>query len=78
MPQPFEFRIVEHIATLSDTGGGYTKELNRVAYRDFEPKLDLRQWHNGQPMKGVTLTEEEARLLYDALAGQMTKGKVSV
>ena len=72
MQQPFEFRIVEHIATLSDTGGGYTKELNRVAYRDYAPKLDLRQWHNGQPMKGVTLTEEEARNLQSALSGIFT------
>lgn len=73
MQQPFEFRIVEHIATLSDTGGGYTKELNRVAYRNYPPKLDLRQWHNGQPNKGITLTDEEAESLYSALSGILKK-----
>jgi len=66
--QPFEYRIEQHIAVLSESSGGYTLELNRVAYRGYPAKLDLRKWHNGQPMKGITLTEEEARELYEALA----------
>lgn len=71
MPQPFEYQITEHIATIGETGGGYTTELNRVAYRDYPPKLDLRKWWNGKPLKGITLTEEEARNLYNALAGAL-------
>ena len=67
--QPFEYRIEQRIAVLSESGGGYTLELNRVAYRDYPAKLDLRKWHNGQPMKGITLTDDEARSLQRALEG---------
>lgn len=66
--KPFEFEVVEHIATLS-TSGTYTTELNRVAFRDYPPKLDLRTWHNGEPLKGIRLSDDEARALMTALEG---------
>ena len=65
---PFDFTIEQHIATLSEKGG-YSFELNRVAYRDYPAKLDLRKWKDGQPMKGITLTDDEARSLLTALEG---------
>lgn len=64
----FEFEIVERIATLGECGT-YTMELNRVAFRDYPPKLDLRTWHNGEPMKGIRLSDDEARALMTALEG---------
>ena len=76
MPQPFEYRIEQRIAVIGETGGGYTTELNRVAYRGYPPKLDLRKWREGKPLKGITLSEEEARNLYEALKSIFEKAEV--
>lgn len=66
----FDYRIVEHIATLSDKNGT-TKELNRISYNGAPPKLDLRSWKQegrGKIMlKGLTLTDAEAAALKEAL-----------
>lgn len=66
----FTFEIVEHIATISENStGNYTLELNRVSYNGAAPKLDLRKWDrlNNRMLKGITLTDSEARALSDAL-----------
>lgn len=67
----FQYEIAEHIATLSDNGSGTTKELNRISYNGAAAKLDLRSWKQdgeGKKMlKGLTLTDEEAEALRDAL-----------
>ncbi len=66
----FKYDIVEHIATLSEVGNT-SKELNRVSYNGAPAKYDLRSWkrENGteQMLKGLTLTDEEATALRDAL-----------
>ena len=67
----FQYEIVEHIATLSESNGT-TKELNRISYNGEPPKLDLRSWkQDGQEkkmLKGLTLTETEAEELEKALS----------
>ena len=63
----FEFEITERIAEISRNAGGYTLELNRVAYNGYPAKLDLRKWKDGQPLKGITLSDDEARSLLEAL-----------
>lgn len=69
----FNYEIVEHIATLSQSGDT-TKELNRVSYNGSPAKYDLRSWRrtDGEEklLKGLTLTAEEARALKDALTGR--------
>lgn len=64
------FDVVEHIATLSESSGA-TKELNRISYNGAAPKLDLRSWkvenNNKRMLKGLTLTNDEAKALRDAL-----------
>lgn len=69
----FNYEIVEHIATLSQSG--YTsKELNRVSYNGSPAKYDLRSWKrtDGEEklLKGLTLTDEEATALKEALNGR--------
>ena len=68
----FQYEIVEHIATLSDSNGT-TKELNRISYNGAPPKLDLRSWRQEEEgkrmLKGLTLTDEEAEALKAALNG---------
>lgn len=64
----FDFEITERIATINSSGD-YTTELNRVSFNGYPAKLDLRKWKDGKPLKGITLTEDEARSLFEALRG---------
>ena len=65
------FTIVENIATLSDKDN-ISKEFNLIKYKDLKNNiLDIRKWDNSnnnkQMLKGITLTDDEARKLKDAL-----------
>lgn len=70
MRNAFNYDVVEHIATLSEVGNT-SKELNKVAYNGSPAKLDLRSWKREDGaetlLKGLTLTNEEAIILRDAL-----------
>lgn len=63
-----KYEITEKIAVLSEKGD-WTKELNKVSWNDRPAKFDLRDWNHGEEKmrKGITLTEEEARALLEAL-----------
>ena len=68
----FEFEIKQNIATLTeDEAAEYQKQLNIVSWQGARPSLDLRLWRitaEGQkPLKGLTLSAEEAGRLYNAL-----------
>lgn len=68
----FEYEIKQHIATLTeDESAEYQKQLNIVGWKGAKPSLDLRLWRitaEGQrPLKGLTLSAEEAEKLYNAL-----------
>ena len=70
MNSEFSYEVTEHIATLSENStGNYTLELNRISYNGAAPKLDLRKWdrEKGKMLKGITLTDEEAAALKEAL-----------
>ena len=65
------FKILKNIATLSDKDD-ITKEFNLIQYKDLKnPILDIRKWDNNNNdknmLKGITLTDDEARKLKDAL-----------
>lgn len=66
----FNYEIVEKVAVLSQSGDT-TKELNRVSYNGSTAKYDLRSWRRSDGeeklLKGLTLTDEEARALKEAL-----------
>ncbi len=58
------YKILEHIATISENKYGSTLELNRVMWNGRDARLDLRRWgknENGErvPFKGICLTESE-------------------
>ena len=61
--------IVEPIAVLSENERGYTKEINLVSWNGADPKYDIRNWHPDREKcgNGITLNEEEAHALMDAL-----------
>ena len=65
------FTIVKNIATLSDKDH-ISKEFNLIKYKDLKNNiLDIRKWDNNNDdkkmLKGITLTDDEARKLKDAL-----------
>jgi len=56
-----DFEIIEKLATLGNKNAPITKELNIVQWGDdLDPRFDIRRWDAGVPLKGITLTEEEA------------------
>lgn len=61
------FKIVEHIGTLSTSARGWTKELNLVSWNGREAKYDIREWspEHDKMGKGITLSKNEL----DALGG---------
>ena len=61
--------ITKEIAVLGENNRGYTKEANFVSWNGNTDKLDIREWHPNHERcgKGVTLTEDEGRKLYEAL-----------
>ncbi len=64
-----KFEITAHIATLSESPKGWTKELNLISWNGREPKYDIRDWApNHENMgKGVTLSKQELDKLKEAL-----------
>ena len=66
-----KYTIIEELGVLAESSKGWTKELNKVSWNDGPAKYDLRDWDpNHEKMgKGITLTDEEARALYETLKG---------
>ena len=65
----FTFEITEELAVLGSSAKGWTKELNKVSFSGRPAKLDIRDWSPDKSSmgKGVTLTDDEAKALYEAL-----------
>ena len=63
-----EYEIVKHVAVLSTSAKGWTKELNLVSWNGGDAKWDIRDWDPGHEKmsKGVTLTENEMTALISA------------
>ena len=55
----------EHLGVLSDSGRGYRKELNMVAWNGCGEKFDIREWDlpHQKMSRGITLNREEMSAL---------------
>ena len=64
-----KYEITKELGVLSESAKGWTKELNMVSWNDRDPKFDLREWapEHEKMGKGVTLTEDEAKALFELL-----------
>ena len=73
MAKDIEYEIVKNIGIISEGSKGWTKEINLVSWNGSEPKYDIRDWSPGHEKmgKGVTLTEEEARKIYELLGKEL-------
>ncbi len=67
------YRIEKEIAVLSESPKGWTKEINLVSWNGADPKYDIRDWapEHEKMGKGITLTEDEARKLYESLGNAL-------
>lgn len=65
----FKFEIQEHLAQLSNNPKGWSKELTSVSWNEREAKYDIREWSPDYERmgKGLTFTDDELRILRDAL-----------
>lgn len=61
-----KFEIKKEYGVLSEKSG-YQRKVTRVSWNDKDPKIDIRDWKDGVPKKGITLTDEEAQALVDKL-----------
>lgn len=69
--------IVEHLATLSTSPGGWVKELNRVSWNRQPPVYDLRKWSpdHDKCNKGITLNDGEMNILLAAVMERQRSGE---
>ena len=66
MSKEFKYKIEKHLGTVSRSDDGkYTTEVNLISYNDAPAKIDIRNWNKetGRMYKGITLTQEEAKIL---------------
>ena len=69
MADNITYEIVMQLGVLSQSGSGWTKELNLISWNDRPPKYDIRDWSadHSQMGRGVTLSREELLALRDLL-----------
>lgn len=65
-----KFELVRHVGILKKYPSGWQKELNLVAWGEYAPKYDIRDWDNTHKYmsRGLTLKEDEAKMLYELLS----------
>ena len=73
----YDFKIISPIATISTSGSGWTKEVNLVSWNGIPAKFDLRDWglNHSSVSKGMTLIEDEYKMLKDVLIPDTDHGK---
>lgn len=71
----FKFEVVEEIGVLGQGSNGWNKEFNIVSWNERPAKYDIRDWNpdHTRMSKGITLTEDEAKILYELLKDEFDK-----
>lgn len=56
-----KYEIIESLGVISESNKGWTKELNLVAWNNYAPKYDIREWdpEHEKMGKGLTFTKDE-------------------
>ncbi len=64
-----KYEVVKEIGVLSETGNGWTKEINLVSWNDRNAVYDIRTWSEDKERmgKGITLTSDEVKELRQIL-----------
>jgi len=69
-----KYEIISNIGVVSKQPSGWKKELNRISWNGGDPKYDLRDWapEHDKMGKGVTLSEDELRILKTILDAEIS------
>ena len=59
--------LIRHLGALSASDGRQQKMVSFVQWFPSEPSLDIRKWEGNEPKKGISLREDEIRLLCKVL-----------
>jgi hypothetical protein len=64
-----KYEITESLGIISESAKGWTKEINLVAWNNYAPKYDIREWdpEHVKMGKGLTFTADEIKELRDIL-----------
>ena len=57
------YKLVKHLGVFSLPAGDTAKAVSIVQWGGVDPSLDIRQWGNGEPKKGIPLRGDEIRVL---------------
>lgn len=57
----FKYEITQELGVLSESKGGWTRELNLVSWNGAKPKFDIRDWapDHEKMGKGISLSADE-------------------
>ncbi len=71
----FKYELKEEFGVISETGKGWTRELNLISWNDGAPKYDIRDWapDHIKMGKGMSLTKEELENLYELIGEVLGK-----
>ena len=74
----FNINIIERMSVLRTNPSGWTRELNLISWNNHPPKYDIREWSpdHTQMSKGITLTEEDAFEVFQALGKKFCAGEI--
>ena len=70
-----KYEIKEELGAISESAKGWKKELNMVSWNGAAAKFDIRDWapEHEKMGKGITLSQEEAEVLYELLSEALGK-----
>ncbi len=71
----FKYEIKEELGVVSETGKGWSRELNLISWNDGAPKYDIRDWapDHEKMGKGISLTKAELENLYEIIGEVLGK-----
>lgn len=65
-----KFKLIKHLYSFSENKG-WRKEVNLISWNDAPAKIDIRNWKpDGTPGKGISLTQEEAKKVAEAILNE--------
>lgn len=61
-----KYEIDKHVGLISHDEE-YSKQVNLISWNDRKSVIDVRSWRGERPLKGITVTKEEAAILIELL-----------
>lgn len=65
-----KYDIIKEIGIISEKRT-ISFEFNIISWSGDDPKYDIRRWNKNGPLKGITLSTEEAEILLELLKQEL-------